>query len=185
MERPEERQAAGKAKGGLIRLQAAHAGANVEIAISDDGAGLNAMRIREKAVVKGLLAADAELHDEDIFPLIFEPGFSTADAVSDVSGRGVGMDVVRRGVASLRGSIEVSSRPGMGTDIIIRLPLTMAIIDGLLVETAGEKYVIPQAVVLECFAQSREDIEKAHGNDVLQVRGHMLPYVCMRKRFGI
>lgn len=185
IESPAVRQAAGKAKIGCIRLSAAHRGANVEIIISDDGAGLDAAKIREKALEKGLLAADAEMEGEEIFQLIFEPGFSTAAAVSDVSGRGVGMDVVQRGVASLRGSITVSSQPGEGTDIVIRLPLTMAIIDGLLVETGCEKYVIPQTVVQECFAQSREDIDKAHGNDVINVRGHMLPYVCMRKRFGI
>ena len=185
IESPAARQAAGKAKAGLIRLSAVHAGANVVITISDDGAGLNAAKIRAKAVEKGLIVEDAELGDEEIFKLIFEPGFSTAGIVSDVSGRGVGMDVVQRGVSSLRGTIEVSSQPGIGTDIVIRLPLTMAIIDGLLVEIGDEQYVIPQAAVLECFAQSREDIDRAHGNDVINVRGHMLPYVCMRKRFGI
>lgn len=182
---PQEREEQGKNKIGTICLTAEHRGANVLISISDDGAGLDAERIRAKAIDKGLIAADAELSDDEIFPLIFEPGFSTASTVSDISGRGVGMDVVKRGVESLRGTIEISSRPGKGTTISIKLPLTLAIIDGLLVETGQEMYVIPQAAVIECLEQTRADIENAHGNNIINVLGEMLPYVCIRQRFGI
>ncbi|MEW6520353.1 MAG: chemotaxis protein CheA [Thermodesulfobacteriota bacterium] len=185
IELPEQRKAKGKEATGTISLQAEHAGASVLIRISDDGAGLDADAIRRKALEKGLLAPGADMSDEEVFPLIFEPGFSTAASVSDVSGRGVGMDVVKRGVETLRGSIEVSSVPDRGTAITIRLPLTLAIIDGLLVETGGERYVIPQAMVIECFEQTREDVAQAHGNNVINVRGQMLPYVCLRQRFTI
>ncbi|MDA8163992.1 MAG: chemotaxis protein CheA [Desulfobacteraceae bacterium] len=185
IEPPEERKAAGKGPTGTIRLVAVHAGANVVITIADDGAGLDVGKIKAKAAEKGLLPAQAEMTDQEAFKLIFEPGFSTADRVSDISGRGVGMDVVRRGVESLRGAIEVASRPGEGTSIAITLPLTMAIIDGMLVETGGEKYVIPQAAIVECFALTQEEIAQAHGKQVIEVRGHMLPYICLRERFGI
>ncbi len=185
IESPEERRARGKQALGTIRLAAAHLGANVVITVADDGGGLDARRIRDKAVANGLIDPDAEMSEEEILQLIFEPGFSTAAKVSDVSGRGVGMDVVRRGVESLRGVIEVTSEPGRRTTMVIRLPLTMAIIEGLLVEAGGEMYVIPEAAVVECFEQTREDIARSHGNDVINVRGHMRPYICLRKRFGI
>lgn len=185
IESPDMRAAAGKEETGTISLVAEHSGASVVISISDDGAGLDAAAIRDKAIARGLLSPDAELPDEDIFPFIFEPGFSTAATVSDVSGRGVGMDVVRKGIEALRGSIDITSEMGTGTTITIRLPLTLAIIDGLLVETGGEKYVIPQAMVIECYEQTREDVVLARGNNVINVRGQMLPYVCLRQRFHI
>ncbi len=185
IESPQEREGHGKNKIGIVRLVAEHCGAELLISVSDDGAGLDAGRIRAKAIEKGLIAADAEFADAEIFPLILEPGFSTATTVSDVSGRGVGMDVVKRGVESLRGSIDISSCLGKGTTIGIKLPLTLAIIDGLLVEIGHEMYVIPQAAVVECLEQTRADIENAHGNNIMNVLGEMLPYVCIRQRFGI
>ena len=185
IELPARRQELGKGKVGTIRLSAKHSGHHVVIAVSDDGAGLDVERIRAKALAKGLIQADTAHSEAQIYALIFEPGFSTATVVSDVSGRGVGMDVVKRSVEALRGVIEVESQLGKGTTITIRLPLTLAIIDGLLVEVSGEKFVIPQSSVVECFAQSREDIENEHGNQVIQVWGHMLPYICLRQRFAI
>ncbi len=185
IELPQEREDHGKSKTGTIRLTAEHCGADLLISISDDGAGLDADRIRAKAIDKGLIAANAELADDEVFPLILEPGFSTASTVSDISGRGVGMDVVKRGVESLRGTIEISSLLGKGTTIGIKLPLTLAIIDGMLVETGQEMYVIPQSTVIECLEQTQDDIENAHGNNIINVLGEMLPYVCIRQRFGL
>ncbi|RJX35969.1 MAG: chemotaxis protein CheA [Desulfurivibrio sp.] len=185
IESPEARLARGKVKTGVIKLSAAQSGADVVISITDDGAGLDTAKIRAKARERDLIADGRELSEEEVYQLIFEPGFSTAEVVSGVSGRGVGMDVVKRGVEALRGHIEIASRPGQGTQITIRLPLTLAIIDGLLVETGSEKYVIPQAAVLECFEQTREDIENAHGNNVINVWGQMMPYICLRQRFAI
>ncbi|MBU4261832.1 MAG: chemotaxis protein CheA [Proteobacteria bacterium] len=185
IESPQARLAQGKDKTGVIMLSATQSGADVVISIADDGAGLDAAKIRAKARERGLIAAGEELSEEEVCQLVFEPGFSTAEVVSDVSGRGVGMDVVKRGVEALRGHIEISSRRNEGTKITIRLPLTLAIIDGLLVETGGEMYVIPQAAVIECFEQTREDIENAHGNNVINVWGQMMPYICLRQRFDI
>ncbi|MDH5525666.1 MAG: chemotaxis protein CheA, partial [Desulfobulbaceae bacterium] len=185
IETPEVRAAHGKSKTGTIRLTAEHAGANVEICISDDGAGLDVEAIRAKAIERGIATEGAVFTDQEIFSLIFEPGFSTAGKVSDVSGRGVGMDVVKRGVQALRGVVEVNSRPGKGTTITIKLPLTLAIIDGLLVETAEEMFVIPQAVVIECYEQTLSDIANSHGNNVIRVMDKMVPYVCLRQRFGL
>lgn len=185
IELPAERKKLGKDTTGTIRLIAEHCGAEVRISIIDDGAGLDPERIRIKAIEKGLLPPDSVLADHEIYPLVFEPGFSTAQTVSAVSGRGVGMDVVKRGVESLRGVIEIASSQGQGTTIVIKLPLTLAIIDGLLVQTGQDMYVIPQAAVIECFELTRADSVEAHGNNTLNVRGKMLPYVCLRQRFAI
>ena len=159
MEPPAERAASGKGTTGRIELAAIHAGGEVLIRVRDDGRGMDAERIRAKAVERGLLAPDAHPSESQIFSMIFEPGFSTAEAVTELSGRGVGMDVVRRTIENLRGSIDVESSLGSGTTVTLRLPLTLAIIDGLLIEIGGERYTVPLASVQEIVELPRS---KAH-----------------------
>ncbi|RJQ58310.1 MAG: chemotaxis protein CheA [Desulfobacteraceae bacterium] len=185
IESPETRQTAGKPRQGMIYLSAEHSGANVLIRITDDGAGLNAEAIRKKAAEKGLIGLDAELTEREIHSLIFAPGFSTAQTVSNVSGRGVGMDVVKRSIEALRGTVEVESAPEEGTTITLKLPLTLAIIDGLLVEIEGDNYVLPLSSVEECVELTRQDAAKTHGRNILNIRGEIVPYVPLRERFAI
>jgi two-component system chemotaxis sensor kinase CheA len=134
---------------------------------------------------KGLIAAGAQLTEAETFALIFQPGFSTAAQVTDVSGRGVGMDVVRQRVEALRGSIDVASKPGLGTSVTLRLPLTLAIIDGLLVAVGDACFVLPLACTLECIELSSADIERANGKHVADVRGEIVPYIRLREHFDI
>ncbi len=183
IESPEQRRAAGKAPKGTVRLSAEHAGANVVIRIADDGAGLDAHAIRAKAVERGLLSADAQPSEQELFQLVLAPGFSTAKAVSSVSGRGVGMDVVKRSVESLRGALDLDSEAGRGTQVTIRLPLTLAIIEGLLVRVGEEQYVLPLSLVEECVELTRE--ESRRGRRVAPVRGHLVPYVRLREWFRL
>lgn len=157
IELPEKREAAGKSRQGKVHLSAVHSGGNVLIRISDDGAGLDTQVIRAKAEEKGLLAPDTELNDREIYSLIFEPGFSTAAKVTGISGRGVGMDVVKKSIEDLRGTIDIESRKGAGTTITLELPLTLAIIDGLLVDIGNDHYVIPLSAVEECVNITREE----------------------------
>lgn len=185
IEPPEEREREGKPRQGTVRLAARHAEANVVIEITDDGRGLDPEAIRAKAVERGLLAPDARPSDRELFDLVFEPGFSTAKAVSNVSGRGVGMDVVRRSIEALRGTVELESRPGEGTRVVIRLPLTLAIIEGLLVETGGSAFVVPLDLVEECVELGRTERERARGRRFVEVRGHLVPYVRLRDWFGL
>jgi two-component system chemotaxis sensor kinase CheA len=185
IEPPEVRQAAGKPRQGTIYLSAIHSGANVLINIADDGAGLNVDVIRAKALERGLITGDAELSPKEIFALIFAPGFSTARRITNVSGRGVGLDVVKRNIDALRGSIEVSSHAGAGTTITLKLPLTLAIIDGLLVKVGDGFYVLPLAIVEECVELTREDVARAHGRHIIHVREEIVPYVRLRERFVI
>lgn len=185
IESPETRSAAGKRPLATIHLAARHSGANVLIEVSDDGAGIDADAVRRRAVEKGLIPADAMLSEQETFALLFEPGFSTAAQVTDISGRGVGMDVVRRNVESLRGSIDVASKRGEGTRVTLRLPLTLAIIDGLLVDVGGRNYVLPLGNTLECIELSREDVERANGKHLVNVRGEVIPYIRLREYFGI
>lgn len=179
-----ERVAAGKSAEGEVKLQAWHSGAQVVIAVSDDGYGLNRARIIAKAEENGLIAPGARLTDEEVFMLIFQPGFSTAREVTNVSGRGVGMDVVKKGIEGLRGAIEISSRPGEGTQVLIRLPLTLAIIDGLLVRVGRGRYVIPLSAVEECFELSPADEARSVGRSFLNIRGAMVPFVRLREMFS-
>ena len=139
--------------------------------VADDGGGIRAEAVRARAVEKGLITADAQLSESQILALIFTAGFSTAQAVTDVSGRGVGMDVVRQRIEALRGTIAVSSKPGIGTSVTLCLPLTMAIIDGLLVRVEDAYFVLPLANTLECVELTRQDIEKANGKQMAYVRG--------------
>jgi len=186
IELPDDRAAAGKPRRGTIHLSAIHAGANVLITVSDDGRGLDREKIREKAVAKGLLKADAEVEDAEIFNTIFAPGLSTASTVTSVSGRGVGMDVVKSTVEGLKGSVSVhSSEKGKGTTITISLPLTLAIIDGLLVQVEDTHFVLPLSQVLECVELTRDDIARFHERRVLPVRDQLVPYVRLRDFFDI
>ena len=143
IEPPGVREDLGKPRFGTIMLSAKHSGGSVLIDITDDGKGLHKEGLRQKAVEKGLISPEAEMSEKEIFSLIFAPGFSTASAVTSVSGRGVGMDVVKRTIDSLRGSVEVSSEEGIGTSVTLKLPLTLAIIDGLLVEIGKQHFVLP------------------------------------------
>jgi two-component system, chemotaxis family, sensor kinase CheA len=185
IESPEKRIETQKPRKGTILLKAEHKGAYVVIVIEDDGAGLNVEAIKAKAREKGLISRDAEISDKEAFDLIFAPGFSTAEAVSSVSGRGVGMDVVKKTIDSLRGSIEVNSKRGKGSTIKLKLPLTLAIINGLLVTIGSDCYVIPLAAVEECVELTREIAESSHGANILNLRGEIVPYIRLRDRFGI
>lgn len=183
METAEERRAAGKSGEGKIELSAIHAGGEVLIRVRDDGRGMNPDRIRAKAIERGLIAPDAQLTDSQIFALIFEPGFSTAEVVTELSGRGVGMDVVRRTIEGMRGSIDVESRPGVGTSVTLRLPLTLAIIDGLLIEVADEKYTLPLASVQEIIELSPAKATPSRTGDFLDIRGKFVPFLRLRQLF--
>lgn len=182
---PEERLAASKPRAGRIRLSAAYSGANVLISVSDDGKGLDVHAIRARAIEKGIIPPDAQLSDSEIHALILAPGFSTAKQVTDLSGRGVGMDVVRRSVEALRGMLEISSKPGLGTTVTLRLPLTLAIIDGLLSRVGDAHFVLPLSNVLECVELSSADLRQAHGKPLADVRGELVPYVRLREYFRI
>jgi two-component system, chemotaxis family, sensor kinase CheA len=185
IESPEDRVAAGKRPTATLHLSAKHSGASVLIGVVDDGRGINAEAVRSRAIEKGLVAADAQVTEAEIFSFILAPGFSTAQQVTDVSGRGVGMDVVRRSVEALRGTIDISSKPGAGTRVSLRLPLTMAIIDGLLVRIGQSHFVLPLATTLECIELTRQDIERANGKHVANVRGEIIPYIRLREYFNI
>jgi two-component system chemotaxis sensor kinase CheA len=185
IEPPAMRAERGKSLTATIHLAARHSGASVLIVVSDDGGGINAEAVRNKAVERGLVAAGDELTESEIFALLFQPGFSTAKQVTDVSGRGVGMDVVRQRVDSLRGSIEVASNPGAGTSVTLRLPLTLAIIDGILVSIGDASFVLPLANILECIELTGADIERANGKHIVDVRGEIVPYIRLREHFSI
>jgi two-component system chemotaxis sensor kinase CheA len=185
IEQPAVRIARGKSATANIHLSARHSGASVLIGVSDDGGGINVEAVRSRAIEKGLIAPEAHLTEAQTFDLIFQPGFSTAKTVTDVSGRGVGMDVVRQNVESLRGSIEVASKAGQGSKVTLRLPLTLAIIDGLLVNVGEAFFVLPLANTLECIELTTEDIERANGKHMANVRGEIVPYIRLRQHFNI
>lgn len=185
IESPEKRVAAGKAAKGTITLQASHQGGSVVIEVSDDGAGLNRGRILSKAHERGLPVRD-DISDQEVWMLIFEPGFSTAEVVTDVSGRGVGMDVVKRNISALGGRIELNSMEGLGTRITIRLPLTLAILDGLSVAVGLETYIIPLTNIIESLLIDESDLRSVSGEGhLIHVRGEYLPLVSMRALFGL
>jgi two-component system, chemotaxis family, sensor kinase CheA len=185
IEQPEDRVAANKPRIGTIHLSAKHSGSHVLVQVRDDGKGLDPDVIRAKAVEKGLLSSDAKLTEKDIFSLILAPGFSTATKVTSVSGRGVGMDVVKRTIDSLRGSIEISSKKGSGTTITLKLPLTLAIIEGFMVKIGAESFIMPLSLVEECVELTRKDVQKANGRDLAHVRGKVVPYIRLREQFMI
>jgi two-component system chemotaxis sensor kinase CheA len=183
LETPEVRRAAGKDPSGKIVLKAFHDSGSIVVEISDDGAGLDHDRILQHARKQGIIPDGARLSEAEIHNLIFQPGFSTADKVSELSGRGVGLDVVRRNVNALSGAIHVSSQKGQGTTFTIRLPLTLAIIDGFAVKVDSETYVIPLGSVQECLELPREKHRSEEGG-VINLRGEALPFVRLRNLFG-
>ncbi|MGA3116120.1 MAG: chemotaxis protein CheA [Syntrophobacteraceae bacterium] len=185
IESPGVRASNGKPRQGTVHLSAIHSGANVLISIEDDGAGLNKEAIRKKAVENGLISPDVELSEKEVFGLIFAPGFSTAGKVTNVSGRGVGMDVVKSGVEALRGAIDIASREGAGTTITLKLPLTLAIVDGLLVKIADANFVLPLSIVEECVELTNGGGAAGHGRQVTFIRGEIVPYIRLRERFSI
>ena len=185
IESPDARKAAGKPAEGTIRLTAEHSGANVLISVSDDGAGLDTEAIRSRAIEKGLISPDAAMSEKDLFELILTPGFSTAKSISKVSGRGVGMDVVTSSIESFGGTVEIASVRGRGTTITLKLPLTLAIIDGLLVTISDEFFVIPLNAVVECIELSDEDRRHTHGRNLARVREEIVPYIPLREAFAL
>ncbi|MDR3435217.1 chemotaxis protein CheA [Telmatospirillum sp.] len=185
VEHPDERIAAGKPAKGTIKLTAVHKGASVVISIIDDGKGLDKVAILKKAKEKGLVPPDVNLSDKEILALIFLPGFSTATKVTDVSGRGVGMDVVKREIDSLRGSIDIQSETGTGTRIDLALPLTLAIIEGLLVHVGEDRYVIPLSAIEECLELTADRFATTSARNMIQVRGTPVPLVRLRDIFGL
>jgi len=185
IEMPDVRAAAGKPAQGTVHLAAVHSGDSVLLTIRDDGAGLDKERIREKAVERGLIAATAELSDKEIYNMIFAPGFSTAAKVTSVSGRGVGMDVVKKAIEALRGSIDISSTRGQGSTITLRIPLTLAIIECLLVHIGPDFFLMPLSLVEECIELTREDVRNTHGRNLANVRGAIVPYIPLREQFEI
>jgi len=185
LENAEERTANGKSSNGTITLNAYHHGGNIVIEVKDDGAGLNKERIRNKAIEKGLVSEDETLSDAQVYDLIFQAGFSTADVVSDVSGRGVGMDVVRRNIAELNGSIEVTSKTGEGSTFSIRLPLTLAILDGQLVKVGEEVYIFPLVSIVESIQLEKSMLNNITGNQfVMQLRDDYIPILCLQDVFN-
>ena len=186
IESPEQRVAAGKPPVGTLQLRAFHQGGNIIVEISDDGAGLNRERILKKAVERGLLSPGATPTDEEVFNFIFAAGFSTAEKITDVSGRGVGLDVVRRNIERLRGHVSISSEPGRGTRFTITLPLTLAIIDGLIVKVGEERYIIPTLSVRESLALKPGMISRVQNRaEVVTVRDRHLPLLRLHELFGV
>ncbi|MBU3076510.1 chemotaxis protein CheA [Sphingomonas quercus] len=176
LEKPEDRVAAGKNPEGVVRLAAEHRSGRIVISVTDDGRGINTAKVREKAIERGIITADQQLSEEELENLIFAPGFSTAATVSNISGRGVGMDVVRKNVQALGGRILIANRPGQGSTFSLTLPLTLAILDGMIVTVGGQTYVIPLTHIVESLRPQPSDIHHL-GPDamVLNVRGNYLP----------
>jgi two-component system, chemotaxis family, sensor kinase CheA len=188
LETPAERTAAGKPAQGRIGLKAYHRAGHIAIEISDDGRGLQRQKILAKARERGLVPAGAhqEMSDKEVFNLIFEPGFSTAERITDISGRGVGMDVVKRQIQKLRGRVEIESEAGRGSTFLLKLPLTLAIIDGLVVGVGQERYVLPIYAIEEMF-RPREDtvFTVEQRREMVLIRGELLPVIRLARRFAV
>jgi two-component system chemotaxis sensor kinase CheA len=180
IERAEDRIARGKPAQGTVRLNAYHDSGSIVIEVSDDGGGLNRTRILDKAIERGLVEAGKPLSDREIYRLIFEPGFSTAEQITNLSGRGVGMDVVKRNITALRGTVDIDSTEGVGTTVTVRLPLTLAIIDGFMVGVGRSTFVVPLDVIEECV-----EFDAAPGRDYCDLRGEVLPFIRVRELFEI
>jgi two-component system chemotaxis sensor kinase CheA len=185
IEPPDEREKMGKPRIGTISLNAYHEGNQIIIEVSDDGSGINLEKVRARGIKQGLISADDRLTDREIVELIFTPGFSTADVVSDVSGRGVGMDVVKRNISRLKGVFDVDTVPGQGTRFTIKLPLTLAIIQALLVRVAEELYAIPLDSVIESQRVEMVDVRTVHGNEVITLRGQVVPLLRIAEFFQL
>ena len=178
IESPADRLAAGKNEEGTIRLSAEHRGGRIVIEVKDDGAGINSDRVLKKAREKGLVGADAVLSEDEIGNLIMLPGFSTAEAVSDISGRGVGMDVVRSNIQDIGGRISLKSERGRGMTIQLALPLTLAVMDGMVIKTGQQTYVMPLSTIVECLRPAKSDVSNLIGTrGMLQLRGEFVPLV--------
>jgi len=186
IESPADRVAAGKNEIGTIRLSASHRGGRIVIEVKDDGAGINNERVLKKARERGLIDPNASLSEDEISNLIFMPGFSTAEAISDISGRGVGMDVVRRNILDIGGRISLKSDPGRGLTMQLSLPLTLAVMDGMVVEVGRDNYVIPISAIVECLRPSRADVRSLLGTlGTLQLRGAIVPLLHLGDLFGV
>lgn len=182
----DDRLAAGKPACGKIRLKASHRSGHIVIEVSDDGRGLDRRKIIDKAIRNGLIASGDDLSDDKVYDLIFEPGFSTAAAVTDVSGRGVGMDVVRRHVQKLRGRVEIQTEPGRGSTFFLKLPLTLAILEGLIVGVGMERYILPLFAVREMMRPAKGQVYTVQDKgEMAMVRGRLLPLVRLYRRFDI
>jgi two-component system, chemotaxis family, sensor kinase CheA len=186
IETPETRAAAGKSEEGSVRLAAEHRGGRIVIEVSDDGAGINPERVLKKARERGLVANDASLTEDEVNNLIFMPGFSTAESVSDISGRGVGMDVVRRNIQDLGGRINVKSERGRGMTIQLALPLTLAVMDGMVIRVGRETYVMPMSSIVECLRPPASDVHSLLGTrGMLHLRGNLVPLVHLSELLDI
>jgi len=186
IETVKERRDLGKNETGTITLEAKHDGGEVWITIRDDGRGLDRDRILAKAIEQGLVENEKTIHDEDIFKLIFEPGFSTADKVTDISGRGVGMDVVKKNIDKLKGRVDLQSKPGQGTTVILRIPLTLAIMDSMLVRVGTQRYTIPLLAIKELFRCNSHDITVIPGGqEVVRNHGVLFPVIRLHKVFSV
>jgi two-component system chemotaxis sensor kinase CheA len=178
IESPEKREAAGKDPEGTIKLSAKHRSGRILIELQDDGGGINRERVKQKAIDNDLIAPDANLSDEEIDNLIFAPGFSTADTISDISGRGVGMDVVKRSIQALGGRISISSRPGLGSTFTMSLPLTLAVLDGMVVTVAGQTLVVPLTAIVETLQPEASAIHSFGANQrLISIRNSFCPLV--------
>jgi two-component system chemotaxis sensor kinase CheA len=184
-ETPEEREKAGKKNPATLKLSALNEGNLISISIIDDGKGINVEKVKKKAIERGLITSDKSLRDQDAFNLIFEPGFSTADKVTSVSGRGVGLDVVKKNIEKLSGSIRVNSEPGKGTSFSIKLPLTLAIIQGLMIKVQEEIYALPISSVLESIRIKPENIKMIDNYEVINVRDDVLSLLRLNRLFKI
>jgi two-component system chemotaxis sensor kinase CheA len=186
LESREERLAAGKKPAGTVSLRAYHADSDVVIQVSDDGKGLNREKILAKAIQKGLVKPDEKLRESDVTELIFSPGFSTADVVTDVSGRGVGMDAVRQSIGALKGRVEVSSEPGQGSAFVLRLPLTLAITDGILMRVGQERYVVPTANIhITLKGEPGTVFTVAGAGEMVRCKGEMIPIFRLHRLFNV
>jgi two-component system chemotaxis sensor kinase CheA len=185
IEPPEERLRLGKSRSGTVRLAAAHVGSNVVITIQDDGRGIDLEAVRTKAVEKGIIAPEAKLSERELYDLVFLPGVSTAKKITNVSGRGVGMDVVKRQFDALRGQVSIASESGKGTTLTLTLPLTLAIIEGLLVEVGRDQFIVPLSVVTENVELQRSERGLNNGRTTIPVRGDLIPYIRLRDAFEI
>lgn len=185
IESPEERKRAGKPEAGKLALHSFQSGNNIFIEVTDDGRGLNTAAIKQKAVAQGLIPAGVELREEEIYELIFHPGFSTAQSVTDISGRGVGMNVVKKMVEDFKGSIQIQSAPGRGSSFLLSFPLTLAIVSAILVRLQDEEYAFPLADVVETIKVSRDEITSLQGRDIINLRGDILPVYRLSMLLGL
>jgi two-component system chemotaxis sensor kinase CheA len=186
IEAPDEREKSGKPQTGTVRLTAFHAGGTVVVEIRDDGRGLNREKILRKAIAADIVDPEKTLSDNEVFNLIFAPGLSTSEVVTDVSGRGVGMDVVRKGVETLHGRIDINTAPGVGSTFTVRLPLTLAITDGMLVRVGCERYIIPTISIHLCFRPEPESLSTVSGRgELVMLRGKIMPIFRLHRLFGV